>query len=88
MSIKKLALIPTNKIVAKFLKPIFENIPNAMELLSDINFLIERIMDENIDPIIYLYIIENYKPQEWKYEFLLLQLEERLVDGVFSKIYL
>ena len=43
-------------------------------------------MDENIDPIIYLYIIENYKPQEWKYEFLLLQLEERLVDGVFSKI--
>ena len=83
-SIKKLASKPTNNIIAEWLKPHFETTPNEIKLLSsNISFLIERIMDENIDPIIYLYVIENFKLQEWKYEFLLLELEKRFLDDVY-----
>lgn len=53
------------------------------ELASDIRLLSERVVEynsQNISPIFYLHIVAKCKPHEWKYEFLLLDIEEHLTS--------
>ena len=51
-------------------------------LTSYVSELAERVLDynsRNIDPIFYLHTVANFCPHRWKYEFLLLEVEERML---------
>jgi hypothetical protein len=51
------------------------------ELESEIRILSERVEEynsRNISPIFYLHIVAKSEPYEWKYDFLLLEIEEQL----------
>ncbi len=54
------------------------------ELASDIRLLTERVLEyneRNVSPVFYLYIVSKCTdPSDWKYEFLLLEMEERLTE--------
>jgi preprotein translocase subunit SecA len=54
------------------------------ELAPDIRLLTERVLEynnRNVSPVFYLYIVSKCtEPSDWKYEFLLLEMEERLTE--------
>jgi hypothetical protein len=54
------------------------------ELAPDIGLLTERVLEynqRNVSPVFYLYIVSKCtEPKDWKYEFLLLAMEERLTE--------
>jgi hypothetical protein len=54
------------------------------ELAPDIRLLTERVLEyneRNVSPVFYLYVVSKCtEPEEWKYEFLLLEMEERLKE--------
>jgi preprotein translocase subunit SecA len=54
------------------------------ELAPDIRLLTERVLEynkRNVSPVFYLYIVSKCtEPKDWKYEFLLLEMEERLTE--------
>ncbi|XP_046457674.1 uncharacterized protein LOC124204625 [Daphnia pulex] len=54
------------------------------QLAPDIRLLTERVLEynkRNVSPVFYLYIVSKCTdPKDWKYEFLLLEMEERLTE--------
>jgi preprotein translocase subunit SecA len=54
------------------------------ELAPDIRLLTERVLEfneRNVSPVFYLHVVSKCtQPYEWKYEFLLLEMEERLTE--------
>lgn len=48
---------------------------------ADLRYLVERVIDWRVrkeNPVFYVYIVTNFCPLKWKYEFLLLEIEDRL----------
>ena len=52
------------------------------EFASDICSLSRQVLDHNnrhLDPIFYLHIVDKFCPHRWKYEFLLQEMEEKML---------
>ena len=55
---------------------------DAHNIAVEIVALVERVVDynsRNVDPVFYLHTVANYCPHRWKCEFLLQEMEERML---------
>ena len=54
-----------------------------VQLATDLHLLSQIVLEynnRNISPIFYLNIVSRFEPHEWKYEFLMLEIEQRLAN--------